>query len=204
MKALLAFCAILATLSAAEPEWAKVNEEALRHYRAIVQIDTSGPPNFEAPAVDYLKKVLEAEGIPVQIFAKDPKRPNLVARIKGNGTKRPVLIMAHTDVVGVQPEKWSHPAFSADIADGFVYGRGTIDDKDNVTAALMTMLLLKRLNLPLDRDVIFLAEAGEEGTPSIGAQFMVEEHWDAIAAEYCIAEGGGTYNRGGKLSRLLV
>src|SRR5215471_649487 len=204
MRALLALCAIAFSLPAAEPDWKQANEETLKHYRALVQIDTSGAPNFEAPAVDYLKKVLEADGIPVQIFAKDPKRPNLVARIKGNGTKRPVLIMAHTDVVGVQPEKWSHPPFSAAVDGDFVYGRGTVDDKDNVTAGLMTMLLIKRLNLPLDRDVIFLAEAGEEGTPSIGTQFMAEEHWDAIDAEYCIAEGGSGYNKGGKISRMLV
>jgi acetylornithine deacetylase/succinyl-diaminopimelate desuccinylase-like protein len=204
MRVLLLFCALLLPLFAAEPDWNKVNEETLRHYRALVQMDTSGAPDFEAPAVEYLKKVLEAEGIPVQVFAKDPKRPNLVARIKGNGAKKPVLIMSHTDVVGVQPEKWSHPPFSADLADGFLYGRGTVDDKDNLTSALMTMLLLKRLNVPLDRDVIFLAEAGEEGMPSIGAQFMVEEHWDAIEAEYCIAEGGSGFNKAGKISRVLI
>src|SRR5215813_5055010 len=123
MRALLALCAFASTLLAAEPDWKQIDEETLKHYRALVQIDTSGAPNFEAPAVDYLKRVLEADGITVQIFAKDPKRPNLVARIKGNGSKKPVLIMAHTDVVGVQPEKWTHPAFSADLADGFLYGR---------------------------------------------------------------------------------
>jgi acetylornithine deacetylase/succinyl-diaminopimelate desuccinylase-like protein len=204
MRAFVLACALAAPLFAAEPDWNRINEETLRHYRALIQIDTSGGPNFEAPAVEYLKKVLEADGIAVQIFAKDAKRPNLVARIKGSGAKRPVLIMAHTDVVGVQPEKWSHPPFSAAIDGDFVYGRGTVDDKDNVAAGLMTMLLVKRLNLPLDRDVIFLAEAGEEGQPSIGAQFVADEHWDAIEAEYCIAEGGQVYNKGGKISRMLV
>jgi acetylornithine deacetylase/succinyl-diaminopimelate desuccinylase-like protein len=204
MRAPLLVSALVLPLFAAEPDRNQVNQETLRHYQALIRIDTSGAPNFEAPAVEYLKKVLEGDGIPVQIFAKDPKRPNLVARIKGSGAKRPVLIMAHTDVVGVQPEKWSHPPFSAAIDGGFVYGRGTVDDKDNVTAALMTMLLLKRQNLRLDRDVIFLAEAGEEGQPSIGAQFVAEEHWDAIDAEFCIAEGGGVYNKGGKISRMLV
>jgi acetylornithine deacetylase/succinyl-diaminopimelate desuccinylase-like protein len=203
VRALLLLCPILAA-SAAEPDWNKVNEETLRHYRALIQIDTSGAPDFEAPAAEYLKKVLEAEGIAVQVFAKDPKRPNVVARIKGNGSKRPLLIMAHTDVVGVQPEKWTHPPFSAAVVGEYVYGRGTVDDKDNVTAGLMTMLLLKRLNLPLDRDVIFLAESGEEGLPSVGVQFVADEHWDAIAAEYCIAEGGQVYNTGGKISRMLV
>src|SRR5688572_2557850 len=162
---------------AADPDWNTVNQETLRHYSALVRIDTSGPPNYEAPAVEYLKQVLEAEGIAVKVFAKDPKRPNLVARIKGNGSKRPILIMAHTDTVGVQPEKWSHPPFSAALADGYIYGRGAIDDKDNLAAALTTMLLLQRLKVPLDRDVIFLAEAGEEGNPSVGIQFMVEQHW---------------------------
>ena len=112
--------------------------------------------------------------------------------------------MAHTDTVGVQREKWTHPPFSATLSDGFIYGRGTIDDKDNLAAGLMAMLLLKRQNVALDRDIIFLAEAGEEGTPSVGVQFMVEEHWPEIEAEYCLAEGGGTYNRGGKLSRMLI
>jgi acetylornithine deacetylase/succinyl-diaminopimelate desuccinylase-like protein len=204
MRVLLLLCAALPALFAAEPDWNRVNEETLRHYQALIRMDTTGPPNFEAPAVEYLKKVLEAEGIPVQVFAKEPQRPNLVARIKGNGSKRPVLIMAHTDTVGVQPEKWTHPPFSADIVGEHVYGRGTIDDKDNVTAALVTMLLLKRLNTALDRDVIFLAEAGEEGNSTIGAQFVVNEHWDAIAAEYCIAEGGNVFNKGGKISRMLV
>ena len=204
MRALLLLIATSLAAIAADPDWNKVNEEALRRYRALIQIDTSGPPNFEAPAVEYLKKVLEDEGIAVEIFSTDARRPNLVARIKGSGAKRPVLIMAHTDVVGVQPEKWAHPPFSAEIAGDFIYGRGTTDDKDNVTAGLMTMVLLKRMNVPLDRDVIFLAEAGEEGTPAVGVQFMADQHWDKIDAEYCIAEGGNVYNKGGKISRMLV
>lgn len=201
---LLIGIAFAAAMCGAGIDWDAVNQETLRHYTALVQIDTSGAPNFEAPAVAYLKKVLEADGIAVQVFASDPKRPNLVARLKGNGSKRPLLIMAHTDVVGVQPEKWKYPPFSAKLVEGFLYGRGTIDDKDNVTAGLMTMLLLKRQNVPLDRDVIFLTEAGEEGNSAIGIQFMVAQHWDEIAAEYCIAEGGLTYNRGGKISRMLI
>lgn len=190
--------------TAADPDWNALQPEILKHYSALVRIDTSGAPNYEAPAAEYLKQVLEAEGIPVKIFASDPKRPNLVARIKGNGSKRPLLLMSHTDVVPVQPEKWTQGPFSAALVDGFVYGRGTTDDKDNLTAALMTMLLLKRQNVPLDRDVIFLAEAGEESATAVGIQFMVDQHWDEIAAEYCLAEGGGTYARGGKISRMLI
>src|SRR5215217_1653520 len=135
-----------ATAQMPELDWAKVEEETMRHFQALLRIDTSDPPGNEAPAVEYLKTVLEGEGIEVKILAHDPKRPNLVARLRGSGKKRPVLIMGHTDVVNVDAAKWTHPPFSATRADGYVYGRGAVDDKDNVVAALMVMLLLKRMN----------------------------------------------------------
>ncbi len=196
--------AFLAFLALPVPDWPKLQDEILRHYQALIRIDTSDPPGNELPAVEYLKKVFTAEGIPVKVFAKEPKRANLVARLKGSGKQRPLLIMGHLDVVGVQPEKWKYPPFSATRAGGYIYGRGTLDDKDNVTAGLMTMLLLKRLNVQLDRDVIFLAEAGEEGNPHWGIQYMVENHWPEIESEICIAEGGGVYRKGGKINRFTV
>ena len=145
-------------------DWKNQEAEILRHYSALVQIDSSNPPGNETLVVNYLKKVFDAEGIPAQVFALDPARANLVARIKGNGSKRPMLIMAHTDVVGVQREKWPVDPFGAVLKDGYIWGRGTVDDKDKLAANLMTMLLLKRTGAKLDRDVIFLAESGEEGT----------------------------------------
>jgi acetylornithine deacetylase/succinyl-diaminopimelate desuccinylase-like protein len=135
--------------------------------------------------------VLEAEGIPTQTFALDPQRANLVARLKGNGSKRPLLILAHTDVVGVQREKWPADPFGAVMKDGYVWGRGSQDDKPHVTAMLMTMLLLKRTGAALDRDVIFLAESGEEADPTgVGINFMVERHFKEIEAEFAVTEGG--------------
>ena len=107
--------------------------------------------------------MLDAEGIPYQVFAKDPQRPNLVVRIKGNGKKKPILVMGHTDVVTVDPKKWTFPPFGATVDGGYVYGRGTVDDKDNLVAGLMLILQLHRTKAALDRDVILLAEAGEEG-----------------------------------------
>ena len=90
----------------------------------------------------------EPEGIPVIVSAKDPARANLIARIKGNGSKKPLLIMGHTDTVKVDPAKWGKfGPFSAARDGGYIYGRGTLDDKDNMTSGMMTMLLLKRLNL---------------------------------------------------------
>jgi acetylornithine deacetylase/succinyl-diaminopimelate desuccinylase-like protein len=169
---------------------AAIDSETLQHFQALVRLDTQSPPGNEKLAADYLVQVLEREGIPVQVFALDAQRPNVVARLAGNGSKRPLLIMGHTDVVNVDPSKWQHGPFSADRADGHIYGRGTVDDKDNVTAALMTMLRLKRNLVALDRDVIFLAESGEEGTPNVGVEFMVNQHFGDIDAEYCLAEGG--------------
>ena len=100
--------------------------------------------------MECLKGALEREGIPVRILALDPKRPNLLARLKGVGRRRPLLIMGHTDVVNVDPRKWKFPPFSDTLDAGYVYGRGTVDDKDEVTACLMAMLTLKRLNVALD------------------------------------------------------
>ena len=107
--------------------------------------------------------------------------------------------MGHTDVVNVDPKKWTHPPFGAVRDGGYIYGRGTVDDKDNVVASLMTMLMLKRLNVPLDRDVIFLAEAGEEGSTRVGIRYMTEQHFASIDAEYCLAEGGSVSRSGGKV-----
>lgn len=178
---------------------AAVNAEALRHFQALVQFDTTSPPGNEKPAADYIAQVLEAEGVAVQVFAREAHRPNVVARLKGNGRKRPLLLMGHTDTVNVDPAKWQQPPFSAAREGGHIYGRGTLDDKDSVTAALMTMLQLKRNLVELDRDVIFLAEAGEEGNTQVGIQLMVNEHFDTIDAEYCLAEGGAAARVNGEM-----
>lgn len=191
-------------LTAQTPDWSKVNEEALRHFQALVQIDSSDPPGNETRVAEYVKKTLEAEGIPVMMVAKDPSRANIIARLKGNGSKRPLLIMGHSDVVRVDPAKWKFPPFSATRDGGYVYGRGTIDDKSDLQAALMTMLMLKRMNTPLDRDVIFVSEAGEEAATGPGIEYLVNEHWKDIDAEYCLAESGGVRLKNGQARYALV
>ena len=195
--AALVITAAVSRPGAQAPAAAASEAETMQHFQALLRLDTSSPPGNEIRAVEYLKQVLDKEGIANQVFAKDPQRPNIVARIKGNGKKRPILVMGHTDVVTVDPAKWTHPPFGAVRDGGYVYGRGAVDDKDNLVAALMMMLTLKRTNAALDRDVIFLAESGEEGAPDVGAQFMVDRHLDAINAEYCFAEGGGVVRTGG-------
>ena len=184
-------------------DWKAQQAETLRHYRALVQIDTTA--GKETAAADYLKAVFEKEGIPVKTFALQPARANLVARIKGNGKKRPILLMAHTDVVGVQREKWPVDPFGAVMKDGYVWGRGTADDKDKLAANLMTMLIAKRTGAALDRDLIFLAESGEEADPDgVGINFMVSQHFDEIDAEFALTEGGGTRLENGRVTVVTV
>lgn len=185
-------------------DWNKIDEEAMRHYQALVRIDTTDPPGNETRVVEYLRAVLEAQGIPVTVAAKDPARANLIARLKGNGSKRPVIFMGHTDEVQVDPSKWTFPPFSATRQGGYVYGRGTLDDKSDLTAALMTVLLLKRSGLALDRDVIFVAEAGEEANTSVGIDYLVNDHWSDVDAEYCLAESGSVNRKNGQTRLAFV
>ncbi len=184
-------------------DWQKLFPEILQHYRALVQIDTTA--GHETKAVDYLKKVLESEGIPTSTFALDPSRANLVARLRGNGSKRPLLILAHTDVVGGQRDKWPVDPFGAVMKDGYIWGRGSKDDKPVLAANLITMLMLKRLGVQLDRDVIFLAESGEEADlAGVGINFMVREHFAEIDAELAMTEGGSATIEGDHVTRVNI
>jgi acetylornithine deacetylase/succinyl-diaminopimelate desuccinylase-like protein len=186
-------------------DWDKQRAEILQHYRALVQINSTNPPGNETKVVEYLKKVLDAEGIPSRTYALDPTRANLVARLKGNGSKRPLLIFAHTDVVPVQPEKWAVDPFGAVMKDGYVWGRGTVDDKDKLVAMLMTFILMKRTGATLDRDLIFLAESGEEADPTgVGINFMVNQHFDEIDSEFAITEGGTARLDNGRVTVVQV
>ncbi len=190
--------------AAQSPDWNKVDAEALLHYQALIRIDSTDPPGNETQVVEYVKKVLEGEGIPVIITAREPNRANLIARIKGNSSRKPLLIMGHTDTVKVDPAKWVYPPFSATRTDGYIYGRGTLDDKDNLTTAMMTMLLLKRAKVKLDRDVIFVAEAGEEAATLPGIEHLINENWKDMEAEICLAEGGSVSRRNGQVRYAMV
>jgi acetylornithine deacetylase/succinyl-diaminopimelate desuccinylase-like protein len=196
----------LAAFSQAVPQvdWKTAEAEILRHFQAVVQVNSADPGGSEKPVADYLLQLFEKEGIPAKLLASDPKRPNVVARLKGNGKKRPILLMGHSDTVSIDAAKWSFPPFGATRDNGWIYGRGTVDDKDNLVSSLTVMLLLKRLNVPLDRDVIFLSEAGEEGASRLGVQFVADNHFDEINAEYCLAEGGNGTRVDGKVKFISI
>jgi acetylornithine deacetylase/succinyl-diaminopimelate desuccinylase-like protein len=153
-------------------------------------LDTTNPPGNEIVATEYIADILRKDGIEPTVLESAPTRGNVVARLKGDGSGSPLLLMGHTDVVPVEPDKWSRPPFSGDLVDGVIWGRGATDMKNVVAMELMTLLLVKRLGLPLKRDLIFMATADEEVGGKYGAQFMVNEHPDLIRAEFAINEGG--------------
>ncbi len=186
------------------PDFNAAREEAVKLLSSLIRIDTSNPPGNETKAAEYIKQVLEHEGIASEIFEKVPGRGSLVARLKGNGHRRPLLLMAHLDVVGVERDKWTVDPFAAVIKDGYIYGRGAFDDKGMLAANLEVFLLLHRLKVPLDRDVILLAESGEEGTSAVGMDFMVAEHWDQISSEFALNEGGLILERDGRVAHVDV
>jgi acetylornithine deacetylase/succinyl-diaminopimelate desuccinylase-like protein len=198
MRTLTLIAFAIALPASAQPiNWDRVNAEALHHLQSLVQIDSS--TGREVRVVEYVKKALDAEGIPSEIVWKDRERANLIARIKGNGSKKPLLIMGHSDTVKVDAAKWKIAGpFSGALIDGYIYGRGVIDDKSDLFAAMMTTILLKRTGVKLDRDVIFITEAGEEGSSGLGIGYLVSDHWPEIEAEACLAEAGGVERRGGK------
>lgn len=185
-------------------DWQKLQPGILDQFTELLKIDSSNPPGNETQVAKLVQAMLQKEGIASRMFSLDPARANLVARIKGSGAKRPILIMGHTDVVGVQKEKWSVPPFGAVRKNGFIYARGSTDDKEHVIAGIVILTLLQKLHVKLDRDVIFLAEAGEEGTSSVGIDYMVREHWPEIECEYALAEGGSIVQENGKVHHVLV
>lgn len=191
------FFTLLATLAPAlasaqnRPDFASARDEAVGLLRDLVRIDTSNPPGNETRVAEHVKQVLEKEDIAASLYAFEPSRANLVARLKGNGSRRPLLLMAHSDVVGVERDKWTVDPFDGVLRDGYVYGRGALDDKAMLAASLEVVLLMKRAGVALDRDVILLVEAGEEGTTRFGIDYMVREHWPEIECELALNEGGG-------------
>lgn len=178
------------------PNWPVLTAETVRHLQALIRLDTSNLPGNEMLAVDYLAKVLRAEGIEPLTFESAPNRGNLVARLKGTGAKPPLLLYSHTDVVPAESQYWTHPPFAAEIADGMVWGRGAVDMKGTVAQQLMVFLTLKRAGVALQRDVIFAATADEEigGEDSPGILWLVQNHPDLLRAEFGLTEAGG-YNQ---------
>ncbi len=195
-----------APLAAQEPDWSNAGKETLAHLQAMIRMNTVNPPGNELQVAKYLDSTMRAAGIETHLFEPAPGRGSLVAVLKGNGSRKPVLIMGHMDVVGVERDKWTVDPFAAVIKDGYLYGRGAIDDKGMLAANMETMLLLKRNVIDkggsLSRDVIFVANSDEEAGGDFGMGWLIKNHPDLIKAEFALNEGGRTRIVNGK--RLYV
>jgi acetylornithine deacetylase/succinyl-diaminopimelate desuccinylase-like protein len=184
---------LMSALVASAQQPATMTDRARRYLVDLVRIDTTNPPGNETRAAEYLKQVAAANRIASELLGEKPSRMNFVARLTAKSrtgeTPRPLLLMAHTDVVPADPSQWTIPPFSATLRDGYIYGRGTQDDKSLLAAELAVLVELKLRNVELRRDVILLSEADEEAG-STGITWLVRNAFEKIQAEFALNEGG--------------
>ena len=176
---------------AADIDWADVEQQATAFLSAYIQIDTTNPPGNEAAAAQFLAEWFRQAGIEAETFEAAPGRTSVLARLKGSGSGRPIILLNHLDVVPANPDGWEVPPFAGVVRDGYVYGRGALDCKGVGTVDAMALVVLKQHGVTLKRDVIFLGTADEESGGKLGAGWMVEHHFDRFAdAAFLLNEGG--------------
>ena len=161
----------------------------------LIRVDTSNPPGNTAPLDDLMAAKLKALGFTVEIFpTPQAGKSHLIARLKGDGSARPVLLASHGDVVGVERDKWTVDPFAGVVKDGYVWGRGAIDFKGGIAVFAEAVMRLARNRIPLRRDVVFMIEADEESAP-YNTTWLAESHWDAMDCEFALNEGGWIMQR---------
>jgi acetylornithine deacetylase/succinyl-diaminopimelate desuccinylase-like protein len=181
--------------------------EATTWLAELIKINTTNPPGNEEAAAKYIAGILQKEGIASEVLPLAPGRSALVARLNASAFADPskaLLLVAHMDVVGVERAKWTVDPFAAVPKDGYIYGRGAVDDKGMLAANLAAFVYLKRSNARLNRDVIFLASAEEEGFGDASVKTLIAKYWDKIAAKYSINEGGNVFMKDGKVQYVAV
>jgi len=182
-----------------EEDWKGLGDEAAGLLSQYLRINTTNPPGNEVEAARWLAAALQREGIESQVFEPAPGKANLYARLAGDGSARPIILLNHMDVVLASPEFWTVDPFSGVLKDGYIWGRGALDMKGEAIAQLMTMLILKRAKVPLKRDIIFLATSDEEIGAGVGAAWIAEHQADLVRnAEFLLNEGGTTRAKTGQ------
>ncbi|MBT3602595.1 MAG: M20/M25/M40 family metallo-hydrolase [Candidatus Latescibacteria bacterium] len=172
-------------------DWTKEGDESVRRLQAMLRYDTTNPPGNELALAQALAEELKTEGLEAEVLCSGDQRGNLVVRLRGDGSERPILMMSHLDVVPAEPNMWTHPPFDGVVANDFVWGRGAIDSKLTGTVHLQVMLMCKRLGLPLKRDLVLIAAADEETGATYGMEWLVDQHPEWFDAEYGLNEAGG-------------
>jgi acetylornithine deacetylase/succinyl-diaminopimelate desuccinylase-like protein len=191
---LLVILAMIARGYAAEGklDWKALEEEAVSTLTRYIQIDTTNPPGNEIKAAQFFKEIFDRAEIEARIIESAPGRGNIFARLRGNGTKKALVLLNHMDVVPADPKEWKEPPFSGLIKDGQIWGRGALDAKGRAIMELMTLLALKRQNVQLRGDVIFLGTADEEAGGAMGAGYLIEKHAELFnEVGLVLNEGGG-------------
>ena len=186
---------------------AALSREALVWLAQLIQINTTNPPGNEAAAAKYVAGILEKEGIAPEILEVAPGRGAVVARLRSSAISDPsraLLLVAHLDVVGAERSRWSVDPFGAVMKDGYIYGRGALDDKSMLAANLATFVALKRASARLNRDVIFLATDDEEAGGEASIKTLIAKNWDKFAAGYALNEGGEVIAKNGKVQYVAV
>ncbi len=181
------------------PEYQKLTHDI---YKQLIEINTSFSTGATTPAAEAMAARLKAEGFPdsdIHILGAAPHKMNMVARYHGTGQRKPLLLLAHLDVVEAKPTDWSMDPFKLTEKDGFFYGRGTIDDKAQAAIWVANLIRYKREGFKPDRDLILALTADEEGGgPYNGVAWLLKNHRELIDAEYCLNEGGWGYMADGK------
>ncbi|MCI0517261.1 MAG: M20/M25/M40 family metallo-hydrolase [Woeseiaceae bacterium] len=167
-----------------------IEDEALAWLQEYIRIDTVNPPGNEYRAVEFIARILEAEGIPYMTAESAPGRGNIWARLEG-GDEPALILLQHTDVVPADPKYWSTEPLSGEIRDGYVWGRGTLDMKGTGVSQLATFVSLKRSGIPLNRDVLLVATADEEAGGLFGAGWLIEHHPEIFEGVGLLINEGG-------------
>ena len=182
--------------------WNELLDEATRHLQEYIRIQTANPPGNEIEGAKFFKKIFDRESIPCQIFEPSPGRGSLLATLKGSGKKKSILLLNHIDVVPAERENWEMDPFAGTVKDGYLYGRGALDDKSMGIVEMMALLIIKREKIPLGRDLLFLATADEETGGRWGVEWAMENVPPLRESEYALNEGGHvTINDQGKGER---
>jgi len=171
-------------------DWDRLLEEALGHLLGYLRIETVNPPGNETKAAHFFKTIFETNGIPSQVFEPSPGRGNILATLKGDGSKKPVLLLSHMDVVPAERDRWETDPFSGVVKDGYLYGRGTLDNKSMGIVEMMVLLALKRERLRLKRDILFFASADEETGGKWGVEWAMKNIPAVQESEFALNEGG--------------
>ncbi|HEY7789947.1 MAG TPA: M20/M25/M40 family metallo-hydrolase [Vicinamibacterales bacterium] len=181
---------VAAPASAQSIDWNQIGKDAAATLQAYIKIDTTNPPSHTDKAADFLEAIYQREGIPVTRYESAPGKSILVARLKGSGAGRPILILNHMDVVPADASHWKVPPFSGQLINGEIWGRGAMDMKGFGTIQLYALIALKRAGVHLTRDIIMVSEPDEETGGQDGARWMIEHHFDELNPEYVLDEGG--------------